>query len=93
MLISALLNLIYGVLSVLLVFNLPQLPDSVVVIVDNIMSYVVVGIKILHVFLGDVCMGLIALLFDLVFLLNGAYMLYSLVMWVLRKIPMLNIRE
>lgn len=93
MLISSLLNLIYGILSLLLVFNLPQLPDTVITIVDNIMSYVVVGIKILHVFLGDTCMGVIALLFDLVILFNAAYMLYSLVMWVLRKIPMLNIRE
>ena len=92
-LISALLNLVYAVLSVLLVFNLPSLPDSVVTVANSVIGYITTGIDILRVFVGDTCMGIIALLFGLVLAMNVAYMLYSLVFWVIRKIPMFNVRE
>lgn len=93
MIISLLLNLVYGVLSVLLIFNLPQLPDSVVTVANSVIGYMTTGLDILRVFVGDTCMGVLAVLFTLVIAMNAAYLLYSLVFWVLKKIPMLNIRE
>lgn len=93
MIISVLLNLVYSVLSVLLVFNLPELPASVVTIANNVTGYMVTGVSILASFVGNTCMGVIGVLLALVIAMNAAYLLYSLVFWVIRKIPMLNIRQ
>lgn len=93
MIISALLNLIYAVLSVLLVFNLPQLPDTVVTIANSLIGYITTGINMLHAFIGNTAMGVIAVCLGLVVLMNAAYLVYSLVFWVIRKIPMLNVKE
>lgn len=93
MIISGLLALVYNLLSLLLVFDLPDLPDTVTTIGSQVTSYMVTGISVIRSFVGDTCMGVIALLFNLVILLNAAYLLYSLVFWVIRKIPVLNVRE
>ena len=93
MVISALLNLIYNVLSVLLVFTLPKLPDSVMAIANSVIGYVSTGISMLRAFVGNTCMGVLAVLFTLVLAMNAAYLLYSIVFWVLRKIPMLGLEE
>lgn len=93
MIISALLTLVYNVLSVLLVFNLPELPASVVTIADNVTGYVTTGISVVASFVGNTCMGVIGVLLALVIAMHAAYLLYSLVFWVIRKIPMLNIRQ
>ncbi len=93
MIISALLTLVYNVLSVLLVFNLPELPASVVTIADNVTGYVTTGISVVASFVGNICMGVIGVLLALIIVMNAAYLLYSLVFWVIRKIPMLNIRQ
>lgn len=93
MIITALVNVIFALLSVLLVFDLPQLPDSFMTILGTIKDYLVGGVGLLRAMVGDTCMGVISVCFQLVIFLNAAYFLYSFVMWVLRKIPMLNIRE
>ena len=93
MIISGLLNLIYTVLSALLVFELPNMPDSIMTILTQITGYFQTGIQIIASFIGSTAMGVIALLFQLVIFLNAAYFLWSLVFWVIRKIPMLNVRE
>lgn len=93
MIITALVNLVYGLLSLLLVFNLPQLPDSFLTILDNVKGYMVSGVGLVRAMVGDTCMGVIAVCFQLVLFLNASYLLYSFVMWVLKKIPMLGIKE
>ena len=93
MIVSALLNLVYNILSVLLIFNLPALPATISTILDQISGYLVTGVTLIAAFVGSSSMGVMALLLELVILMNAAYLLYSFVMWVLRKIPMLNIRE
>lgn len=93
MIITGLINLIYGLLSVLLVFDLPVLPATVTTLLDQISGYFVGAVGLLRALVGDTAMGVIALCFQLVLLLNAAYLLYSLVFWVIKKIPMLNIRE
>ena len=47
MIISGLLNLIYTVLSVLLVFELPNMPDSIITILTQITGYFQTGIQII----------------------------------------------
>lgn len=93
MIITALVNLIYGLLSVLLVFNLPELPATFTTVLNSLKEYLVGGLGLVRLFVGDTAMGVIAVCFQLVLFVNAAYMLYSLVMWVLKKIPMLGIKE
>lgn len=93
MLISGLLNLIYNVLSVLLVFTLPEFPESVLAVANSVIGYIVTGISIIRAFVGSTCMGVLGVMFVLVVAMNTAYLLYSIVFWVLRKIPLLGIEE
>ena len=93
MIISALLSLIYTVLSALLVFELPSLPDSVTTVASQITDYITTGINVLASFVGNTCMGVLAVLLELVIAMNAAYLVYSLVFWVIRKIPILNVKE
>lgn len=93
MIIKALLDLIYNILSLLFVFDLPNLPDSVTSVATSISSYITTGISVIRAFVGSSCMSLLGVLLGLIIALNVAYFLYSFVFWVIRKIPMLNVRE
>lgn len=93
MIITALIELILNVLGALLIFDLPALPESVTNTLDSIVGYLVSGVGIIRAFVGDGCMTLLATLFSLVVLANAAYFLYSFVFFVIRKIPMLNVKE
>lgn len=91
MIITALANLIYNFLNVLMVFNLPALPDSVMTVFNNGMSYVFTGVRIIAVFTGNTALGVLALLLQLLLLMHSAYMLFSFISFIIRKIPMLNV--
>lgn len=93
MIITALLNVIYNVLSALLVFNLPSLPDSILTVANQIIIYIGTGISIISAFLGPTTIAILCLLVQLVILHNSAYILWTFVFFVIRKIPMLNVRE
>lgn len=91
MIISALGELIYSLLNVLLVFDLPQLPDSISAILNQVLVYLKDGVGLIVAFIGPTATGVLAVLLRLLLLMHGAYMLYTFVRFVLRKIPMLNI--
>ena len=93
MIITALLNLIYTVLSVLLVFELPQLPQTVTSLLSQITTYVGTGVSIIGIFIGSTALGILAVLLQLVIYMNAAYFLWSFVFWVIRNIPMLGVKE
>lgn len=93
MIIMGLLNLIYSLLSVLLVFELPAFPDSVMTVANSVTGYVQTGVSVLACFVGSTGMGIVALLLSLLLAMNAAYLLYSIVFWVIRKIPMLGVKE
>ena len=93
MIIKALLTLVYGLLNVLLVFDLPNLPDTIKTLFQQFIGYLETGVSIIRTFIGDTAMGVCALLLTLIIGLNVAYALYSFVFWVIRKIPMLNVKE
>jgi len=93
MLIKGLLDLIYNILDLILFTELPEMPDSLLFILDEMVNYVVMGISVLRVFLGDITLQIFSVLFTLVLTFNSFYMIWSLVFWILRKIPMLNIKE
>lgn len=93
MIILSLLNVVYYLLDVLLVFKLPSYPDSVLSVITTVVDAFESGISILSTFIGPAAMGVIAVLFTLALAMNAAYALYSLVFWVLRKVPMLGVDE
>lgn len=93
MIIVGLMNLIKGLLSLLLVFNLPALPDSVHQTMLTVAGYLGDGISVIRAFIGPEAMGVLATLMTLTLAINAAYFLYTGVMWILEKIPMLGIKK
>lgn len=92
MIINALGQLIYWLLNVLLIFNLPQLPDTISTILSQVVSYITTGLQIITSFIGTTAVGVLGLLLGLFLSMHAAYMLYSLVAFVLRKIPLLGVK-
>lgn len=91
MIISALGNLIYSLLNLLLVFDLPQMPESISAVLTQASVYLNDGMGLLVAFIGQTAAGILSVLLNLLLLMHGAYMLYTFVKFVLRKIPMLGI--
>lgn len=91
MIVSALIDLVYRVLDFLLFFDIPDLPDSVVTIANSVTEYINQGIRIIQAFTGSTAMGVIALLLQLVLLAHGLYMGWTMIYFVLRHIPILNV--
>lgn len=88
MIIEKLMDLIYGIFSLILSpINLPGLPDDVLDIMEQFFGYIESGAGFFQVFLPInftpyfvICLALVA--FD---------KLYPFIMWILRKIPFLGI--
>lgn len=93
MIITALLNLIANLLSAVLVFDLPKWPSEIDQVFHTVINWMVTGVEVLRAFLGQDALNVISVLLGLVLAMNAAYLVYSLVFWVLRKIPMLGIKE
>lgn len=93
MIITALLNLIASLLSVVLVFDLPQWPSQIDQLFQTVISWMVTGVEVFCVFVGQETLTIISVLLGLILAMNAAYLVYSLVFWVLRKIPMFGIKE
>lgn len=91
MIIKGLMLLVKNLLSLLLVFNLPSMPDSIHTIMLEVTSYLGSGISIIRAFIGAEAMSVMATLLTVVLIVNAAYFLYTAVMWILRKIPALGI--
>lgn len=93
MIITALLNLIANLLSAVLVFDLPKWPSQIDQVFQTVISWMVTGVEVFRAFVGSETLTVISVLLGLVLAMNAAYLVYSLVFWVLRKIPMLGIKE
>lgn len=91
MIINALADLIHKLLDVLLVFNLPSLPDSVVTVANQAFSYILEGIKIIGAFTGNYALGVLAVLLQLILLMHTVFITWTLVRFIIKKIPMLNV--
>ena len=91
MIINALAELIYALLDLLLVFDLPSLPDSVVSIVNQVLGMISQGVQIITAFTGSTTIAICAVLLNLLLLMHSAYMVYNFVCFILRKIPMLDV--
>lgn len=89
MIIKALLDLIYGVFSLLTApIDIPGMPEEVSQMIATMLEYVAMGIS----FMGNfVNMSYLLVLFGIIVAVDVGMLLYKLVMWVIRKIPMLNV--
>lgn len=89
MIIKLLIDLIYTVLSVLTMpINIPDLPSEVSSYVSTLIEYVGTGLGIL----SNYChLNYLLTLFGIVIAVEVGVMLYKIVMFILKKIPMLGI--
>lgn len=89
MIIEMLISLVINLLAFILPFELPALPDEVMGYLEVLVDALSVGAGILSNF---VALDYIFLLFSLLLALDAFFAVYKFVMWVIRKIPMLNIK-
>lgn len=88
-LVVSVFQLIYNALNALEI-NLPSLPESVTSTLTLIQTYLVDGVNILHLFIGDTAFASLRVLLLLVVLLEPARITWSFFVTVLRKIPWLH---
>lgn len=89
MLIILLLNSIYTLFALLLSpVSIPSMPEDAITLAGNIGEYISMGTGILSVYTD---LGYLISLFSLVLIVDGIIMIYRLVMWVIRKIPLINV--
>lgn len=89
MIVELVFDLIYAVLSVLtLALKLPSMPVKVVEIIATAMDYITSGIAIVSAYVD---MSYLLMLFGVIFAIDVALLAYHIIMWILRKIPILGI--
>lgn len=90
MIIKLLLTLVYQIFNVLtLPINIPDLPTDLNNVITTIIEYVGTGLAILQNYTH---LSYLLTLFGIVAAIDVALWLYKLIMFFIRKIPMLNIR-
>lgn len=90
MLVEMLMYSIYSLVNLLTnAIHIPELPEAVYDSVDIILSFVSQSLGILSVYVD---LPYLLLLLSLVLALDVALFAYYVLMWVLRKIPLLNIK-
>lgn len=88
MIIELLLDVIYNIMSKLMVLNIPDLPTEVHGYIDTAFDYIVAGAGVVA---NYVPLDYLMILFTVLLAIDAGILVYHLVMWVLRKIPMLGI--
>lgn len=90
MIIELLLDVLYGVFAVLTSpIDIPNMPEQVSEFVSASLEYIGTGISILSNFCD---IQYLLTLFGLIIAVDVGLMLYKLVMWVLKKIPMIGVQ-
>lgn len=89
MIVSSVLNLLISMIEVVFGWiNLPQLPDSIMNVVDEIVGYMLGSLGLLSVFVD---MNMLRILLPLCIVVVRFEDVWKLTMFILRKIPFLNI--
>ena len=90
MIIKLLLDLVYSIFNVLtLPINIPDLPQEINSVIATIIEYVGTGLAILQNYTH---LSYLLILFGVIVAVDVGIWLYKLVMFFVRKIPMLNVR-
>ena len=95
MIIKKLLELCLSLLTSLLsnVGSIPALPEQILTIFQTVINYMVSGIDLLGLFIGPTALTFIGVCLDVIIALNLFYFGYSCVMWFVKKIPFLGIKQ
>lgn len=88
MIIKMLLDLLYNVMNILLVFEIPQLPAEATEYIETAFGYIESGAGILANYTP---LPYIMTLFGVLLVVDSGIMLYHFIMWIIRKIPMANV--
>lgn len=90
MIIKLLLDLVYSIFNLLtLPINIPDLPSEINSVIATIIEYVGTGLAILQNYTH---LSYLLILFGVIVAVDVGVWLYKLVMFFVRKIPMLNVR-
>ena len=90
MIIELLLDVVYVLVSLLTApIDIPSMPDEVQAVISGTLEYFEMGLGIAANYFD---LGYLMILFGLVLAVDAGMLLYKLVMWFLRKIPMLGIK-
>lgn len=91
MIIEKVLDVIYNLFDLMLVFDLPSMPSSVSSYISDVIGYVTSGINLLSGFIGSSAVVYCSTLLIVVISIESTYLIYKFVMWILKKIPFLGI--
>lgn len=92
MIVQKFIELICGILDVIWVVEIPGLPESVQSAFDSFLSYISDRLNMVSFWIPAPVMTLISVLGGLLLAAYAVYEAYLLVMWILRKIPILGIK-
>lgn len=93
MIIYGLMQLVRVILSALLIFSIPPLPDVIHETMLSCAQYFGDGVSILRAFIGSAPLTVMATLLSIIIAISSALFLYNTIMWILEKIPMLGIKR
>lgn len=89
MIIEGLLNVVYALFSLLTAaINIPAMPEEIQEVILQVIDYLTTGIALLA---NWTHFGYLLVLFGVVLAVDTGILLYQLIMWFVRKIPMLGI--
>lgn len=94
MIIKKLLDLCLSLLTLLLsgVEGIPDIPAGLLSIIQTALQYILSGIDLLTMFLGETAVSFMGVCLDIIIAANLFYFGYSAVMWFVKKIPFLGIK-
>lgn len=89
MIVNALIDMLYGLIDLLTSgLDIPAIPPEVMQVVASITEYLVMGLKFIANYTH---LDYLLALFGVVAAVDAGLLAYKLVMWIVRKIPMLGI--
>lgn len=89
MIIELLLNAVYSLMNLLLVIEIPDLPNEIYGFIDQAFTYITSGAGIVANYTP---FDYLMTLFFLLLAVDAGIMVYHFVMWIIRKIPMLGVK-
>lgn len=88
MIIVKLMDMVYALLDILLVFEIPPMPAEVTQYLDTFTDYLATGAGVVANYIP---LPYAMTLFGVTLAIDAGFMLYHFVMWLVKKIPMLGI--
>lgn len=90
MILAGLLSLVNFIIN-LIPFNLPGFPDTFASTINLVHEYLQGAISFIYAYVIDY--NVVKTVFSIIIVWIGAKYSYRFLMWVIRKIPMLNIKD